>query len=319
MNQKNATVLVITPHDADFTTMAELLGGFFHHVERHTQLPPINSNHPPFLLIMDYTLRAESWRIYQEQGCAVLLLIPEHDDAALAYALEYSFDDYLTTPIDLRVLAHRIRRLNDLARLYSAEAAEFTQRAMVSALQETALALSSTLDLDTVFDRILIHLAIVLPYDLADVMLVEGGIARVARHRGYVENGLGDQIRQFRLKADHFPNWRTMAETAQPVIIEDIGQHDDWVVGILHEIDYITGSYLGAPFFVNGVLGGFLNLNSRQAGTYTPQLGALLEAFASQVSVALTNAHLHEEVTHHSVELEQRIRDLMVVYHTGQA
>ncbi|MBC8100125.1 MAG: GAF domain-containing sensor histidine kinase, partial [Armatimonadetes bacterium] len=47
--------------------------------------------------------------------------------------------------------------------------------------------------------------------------------------------------------------------------------------------------------------------------------GALLEAFASQVSVALTNAHLHEEVTHHSVELEQRIRDLMVVYHTGQA
>lgn len=69
--------------------------------------------------------------------------------------------------------------------------AERTERALADALREASLALSESLDFDTVLDRLLEEIERVVPYDAASVMLIEAdtGFARIARSRGYDKLG----------------------------------------------------------------------------------------------------------------------------------
>jgi K+-sensing histidine kinase KdpD len=184
-------------------------------------------------------------------------------------------------------------------------------------LQSTALALNSTLDFEAVLDSILTYLEHVMPYDLADVMMVEGDLLRVVRHRGYTEHGLGAIIASLQVPFRHIDTFQTMEQTGKPFYIPDTSVHPTWE-SLVSGKDW-QRAYLGAPLFVNDRLVGFLNVNSKTADAYTEADARRLEVFASQVSMAISNAQLHDTVIRHSVELEQRIRDLIVVYELGHA
>ena len=88
----------------------------------------------------------------------------------------------------------------DMTKRRRAEIAESDQRMLAEALRNTAAVLSSTLDQNEVLDRILEHLNLVVRSDCANIMLIEAGVARVVRSRGYNVEGRLALIQQIRLK-----------------------------------------------------------------------------------------------------------------------
>ena len=76
--------------------------------------------------------------------------------------------------------------VRDISERKRAESAERNQRLLAEALRDTAALLTSTLDLDEVFDRILTNIDVV-PHDAANIMLIdERGVVRCT---GYEERG----------------------------------------------------------------------------------------------------------------------------------
>jgi K+-sensing histidine kinase KdpD len=318
MSQPIALTFVVT--SSLRAPIIETLRLFYAQVERPDSFRLPNTRLD--LLLTEYAALPKlkgDWREVQERGGMVLLLIPEGDDQALAYALESGVDDYIVfapnAPLDVRVLAHRVQRMKKAAEAHTLHYQ--SEMRLVEALQSTALALSSTLDFEGVLDRILINLEQVVPYDLADVAMLEENVAFIVRHRGYVENDMGHVVPQMRFPTNQFKTLSIMAATGKPLYVPDTEGYEGWQA-VIDEMNW-RRSYLGAPLFVKERLVGFLNLNSKTVDAYTPDDMRRLEVFASQVSVAISNAQWHDTVLRHSLELEQRIKDVVTVYEIEHA
>lgn len=190
------------------------------------------------------------------------------------------------------------------------------QRQRIQALQNTILTLSSTLDKEMMLDRILLNIAQIIPYDVADVMLVENGIARIARHRGYVERGIESVVPDIVYDITEVAGLKQMTETRQVLLIPDVSKYPGWRHTIQNRFSVL--SYLGAPVFIHDRIVGYLNLYSATPGAFNTLQAEHIEVLASQVAVAINNAQLYNTVSRHSNELEMRIRDLIMVYEVGK-
>ncbi|MCG2690623.1 MEDS domain-containing protein, partial [Candidatus Parcubacteria bacterium] len=183
--------------------------------------------------------------------------------------------------------------IRDITERKRVEEAEREQRALAEALCDTAAALSSTLYLDEVLDRILTNVERVVPCDSVNVMLIESGVANIACHRGYAERWLEEFARSLRFTLDDTATLHHMVETGKPLIIPDTQTYPQWVD--IPETRWIR-SYAGVPIRVKGKTVGFLNLDSVTPGFYTPAHAERLQAFAAQAAVAIENAWLYEDV-----------------------
>jgi two-component system NtrC family sensor kinase len=198
------------------------------------------------------------------------------------------------------------------ARLY---AAEQEQRALAESLRDTAAALNSTLDFDTVLDRILANVGRVVPHDNANVMLIESGTARIVRSRGYDTRGLQGLMPTWRLPIADIPTLRQMAETGQPCAIPDVQRHAGWVD--LPDMRWIR-SYAGAPIRLDGETIGFLNLDSATPGHLNATHAERLQAFANQAAVAIQNAWLFEQAQQEIAERMRLQERLTAIHRLGE-
>lgn len=180
----------------------------------------------------------------------------------------------------------------DISERKRMQIAEQEQHVLAEALRDTATALNSTLDLSEVLDRILANVWRVMPHDAAEIMLIESGIARVVRSRGYGELGLRDAVMALRLPVDDTPNLRQMVETGQPLIIPDTHTYPGWMKFVQEEW---LRSYAGAPIYFQGEIKGFINLLSGVPGFFTLIHAERLQAFAEQAAIAIHNAQLYEQ------------------------
>lgn len=187
------------------------------------------------------------------------------------------------------------------------EVAEREQRTLAEALGDTATALTSTLKLDEVLERILTNVKLVVPYETATVMLIEGETARVVQCAGW-ERELTVQA----LMQRHFPvvissDLREMYNTHKPHIVSVLNQDLPHFPGVNK-----PRSYLGAPLCVGQDVIGFLNLGSSTEGFYGNAHADRLQAFADQAAIALQNARLyHQAKDLAAMEERQRLaRDL---------
>ncbi|MGB8251746.1 MAG: diguanylate cyclase, partial [Anaerolineaceae bacterium] len=203
---------------------------------------------------------------------------------------------------DVEVSMKRIRLNNqqlvvisirDLSERKRVEAAEHEQRVLAEALKNTAGALSSTLELDEVFDRILKNVGKVVPHDAVNLMLIENGIARIVHSHGYQKLGMLNYIRNIRFEVDKIPNLRSMIESGNPIIIPDVSKSPDWVLPV--GIKWIQ-SYAGAPIRIRGTVIGFLQLDSGTPDFFKKEHSERLQAFADQAAVAIENARLYGEL-----------------------
>lgn len=170
------------------------------------------------------------------------------------------------------------------ARLYKSEKEQHT---LAEALHEISLALSSSLDTTAIMETLLEQIRRVVPYDSANVMLLEDEQIRIAAHRGYDRFGVADLVRDFILPIDQIPNLAHMAYTRQPYFVPDVKTDHEWIdVETARHI----GSWLGAPLVTQNHLLGFLSLDKVERGYYTAKHAAHLESLAGHAALALSNA-----------------------------
>ncbi len=169
-------------------------------------------------------------------------------------------------------------------------AAEREQRELVEALNDIAIALNSTLDLDELLECILMNVERVVPHDAADIMLIGSDMVRVASSQGYMEHQQAT-MQGASVSLTNFPILQRLAKTKQPLIILDTDTNSDWVQ--IPETVWVR-SYIGAPFWIKDQVVGFLNLNSGVPGFYSETHARHLQAFAHQASIAVGNARLLE-------------------------
>ncbi len=187
----------------------------------------------------------------------------------------------------------------DITQRMAQHGAEQEQRKFAEALSDIATLLNSSLELELILDQVLDNIHRVLPYDVADVTLIQDGKTRVVRHRGYDTLAATDSIEQATFEVEKTPNLRRMAETGQPISIADVRYFPGWIWA--GGLEWLR-SLAGAPIMRQGICLGFLHVASTRPGVYTAVHAERLQAFANQVAHALHNARLYE--------LEQKRRHL---------
>lgn len=184
--------------------------------------------------------------------------------------------------------------------------AEREQRELAEALGAAAAAVSSSLHLDQVLDRILEQVERVVAGEMFDMMLVEKGGARAVRSRGYRRLGLADRTSCPPVTVAECPYLAEMVLTGEPVVVSDTTSPPDWI----HTGDRIwRRSYVAAPIQAGGLTVGFLSVSSIQVGGFGPADAERLKAFADHAAAAIENAQLYRELRDHAERLEQRVRD----------
>jgi GAF domain-containing protein len=180
---------------------------------------------------------------------------------------------------------------------------ERQQRELAEALRDVGLALAVDADVEVVLDRLLGHIARVVPYRAACALLVENGVARTAGLRGYERLGPGvaDRVRALLLDIEHTPNLRRMAETGQPLVIGDVLADPDWR---LTESSKYLRAWAGAPVMMHGKCVAYLSVEHEAPNFYQPHHARCLAAFAGHAALALRNVGLFQAAERRAAELE---------------
>lgn len=181
--------------------------------------------------------------------------------------------------------------------------AEREQRMLAESLREAGTALSATLDPDTVMDEILQYIEPVVPYDSANLMLVQGDTIHVVRMRGYekYEPAIAEMVKHLQLSITNTSNLRRMQTTKRPYIVPDILQDKAWIS--IGELTYFR-SWAGAPIVAQGHVIAFFSLEKREPDFYRPLHAQRLAAFAGQAALALQNAQWFATIRQRQAELE---------------
>ncbi|HLA42137.1 MAG TPA: GAF domain-containing protein, partial [Aggregatilineales bacterium] len=216
------------------------------------------------------------------------------------------------TRIEIEVLARnlnyqgrhvRVAAVRDITERRKSDAIKRQQQALTEALRDSAAALNSTLDPETVMNRILDNVGHVVPHDAANIMLIEGDIARTHYWRGYADEHLRYLVEtEFRL--DEYSTLQYMLRTRMPLSVSDTAQDQAWLE---RERSLSVRSYAGAPISLDNIVIGFINLDSTTPGALTDLHAEHLMAFADQAAIAIKNARMYDRIRLQTEELQNEI------------
>lgn len=180
-------------------------------------------------------------------------------------------------------------------------AAERIARARAEALRKASLVLGSTLDVNQVLEQLLVQIGRIVPYDSANVMWIEEGVARVTHWRSNEQAGNGRLLTTLRLPVAQTPNLAQMFTTRRPHIVPDTQADPHW---IRNELKYEVRSWAGAPIVVQDRVVAFFSVYSGMAGYYNFEHASFLAAFAAHAGMAIENAQLYEDLQKRMEELK---------------
>jgi PAS domain S-box-containing protein len=181
-----------------------------------------------------------------------------------------------------------------------------------AALRDTAAALTSTLDPETVMQRILDNVGRVVPHDAGNIMQIDGPVARVTHQRGY-PSALSERIgvAEFSLE---LPNYRKMLQTGSANLVGDTFTDPNWI--IVEDFDWIR-AHISIPIRVYDQIVGFLNLDSKQPQAFAAEDVERLQAFADQMAIAIENAQLYDALRRDADELKMLHRASSFLFRTN--
>ncbi len=191
-----------------------------------------------------------------------------------------------------------------------AEQAEREQRMLAEALSASAAALTQSLELTEVLDRVLTYAMRVVPeHETTNIMLVEKqDQVRVIRVRTSPDcpSDERDLMHQQSISLAQLPNLRHILETGQPMIISNTQAAPLWIKRQGRE--WIR-SYVGVPIHAEGGVIGFINLASSNPDHFQAVHAERLLAFCNQAGIAIQNARLFQAVRQHASDLSQRVAE----------
>jgi PAS domain S-box-containing protein len=182
------------------------------------------------------------------------------------------------------------------ARLFDAERHHAEQ---LSALHETALDITAHREMPDLLAAIVARAAGLLNVFSGGFYLVEpdGETLRLAAAHGFEQRWVGTRLRRGEGMAGR------VLETGQPLIVED---YDHWEGRATVYDQGMWGSVLSVPVFDGEQVIGVLSCHDPPgvSCSFGPAAVALLERFARQAAIAITNARLLEETRRRSAHLE---------------
>ncbi len=195
----------------------------------------------------------------------------------------------------------------DISERKRAREAEQRQLATAEALHQIGLVLNSTLDREKLLafiENILLLVPRVLPHDSASIWLEDTiGVWRVVANVGFDQHGADtrEKLAELRFSPSENARFRQIIEHEMPVIIPDTGQDATWVD--LPDMPPIY-SWAAAPIVVENRVIGALMIDHQQRGFYNDSHRTILEAIATQISIAVQNARLYERMAEYAARAE---------------
>jgi signal transduction histidine kinase len=244
---------------------------------------PLSNSIPPFLVVPIFA-RGELW------GSIGL----EHQDLTWQWPEEHR--GALTT------LANSLGAA--IAR-YEAETRLRQERDFAELLRDTALALTSSLEVDDVLTRLLEQVERLIPYEVANVFSIEDQTARIVRRRTADPLKRQAPIGEQHMRLADYPLLRRIACQGEICVIPDTRNEPDWIV--VPGTEYIR-SWLAVPIVNRGQVLGLFGLDSAQPGFYGPEHIRLISPVATQAGIALANARLFASVQSLEQTKSQMIR-----------
>lgn len=182
----------------------------------------------------------------------------------------------------------------DVTASWLAYQAEQRARTTADALREATVALTRSLDRETVLATLLERLRRMVPFDRASVMLLEEAsrVSVRAIFDGERVVPLAPELRSQFDPTDH-PVVHGILTTGTAVLIPDVHACPDWKLPPDRSPE---ASWMGVPLFARGSVAGLFSLSKREAGYFSQEHVRLAEAMSSQASVAVENAVLFEQV-----------------------
>lgn len=197
----------------------------------------------------------------------------------------------------------------DVTDRWLAYEAERRARAIAEALREATVALTRSLDRETVLATLLDRLRRLVPFDRASVMLLEEA-SRVSVRAIFDGNRVVPLPAAERpeFEATDHPIVHGILTTGAAVVIPDIRAHPGWSLPTEHAVE---ASWMGVPLFARGNVAGLFSLSKREAGYFNEEHVKLAEAMSSQASVAVENAVLFEQMQASTVRMQSLSRRLV--------
>lgn len=180
------------------------------------------------------------------------------------------------------------------------------QLALAEKLADITLALTSHRDSARILDEILRQAERLVPYDGANIALLEEEVLAVVHWRGYDAYGDTAWLEGLRQPLADFPLERAVLESNEPGLIADRAAFSgrvetgggDWMRSVLM-----------MPLQVRGRPLGVLRLDASEPERYTAADAARLQPLVNAAAIALENAHLLENTQERAAEHEV-IREL---------
>lgn len=204
----------------------------------------------------------------------------------------------------------RILRMNlELEERVIERTAEIEQtNQYLSALLDTAIILNKNLNLEDLLDRVLLQAKSIIHCRAANLMLIEGDHAYIARRQGYKElEEIERNLMSFKLHLE-WPTFEKMLKTRKGIYIRDTLTEPSWQK--ISSSEWVR-AYIGIPLFAGETNIGFLNFSHDHPDFFSEKDILLLEAFANHVSIAIENSRLLEEIKT-SFAKEKDLRDRLV-------
>ncbi len=218
------------------------------------------------------------------------------------FLVESSYGESQILEIDGRPISDETKQftgwlltIRDITTRKTAQKAEIERRQFAEALRDASLAINSTLNLNEVLERILASIFEFLPCNMANIALIENGVAHVENLHGYISQEEIDWVNAATFIVKDIHNLNFMFETGKPMFIADTTV-----------VDYFTNpnvlSYMGAPIKVKDQVIGFLNLDSDKVNAFNSEEECdRLKAFADLAGIAIENARLYQKMTESAI------------------
>jgi len=181
--------------------------------------------------------------------------------------------------------------------------------AETDALRKATLALTQDLRMDFVLDTLLDTLRELVPYEAAQILLVEAEsrlfLAREAIHSDGTKQAMKCP---FTINATEFPVVQRILATQTSVLFADTKQVQDW-----HPFkgQATLRSWLCVPLVASQRILGLLALGHSVPGSFTQEHLRHAKSLAIPAAVAIQNARLYERAEIYGAELERRLSDLV--------
>lgn len=163
-------------------------------------------------------------------------------------------------------------------------------------LRAAGLALTQTLNLDTILQTLLDYLNQLIPYDSAVILLkTPKGQLQTQAHRNTSTPLISPAVLVKQLLAQQ-----------TTIFIADTRQHPAWKTNTL------VGSWLGVPLIASGTCLGIYSLAHTTPHAFTPEHQRFAETVATQAALAIQNALLYQDLQEHIQVMEKTQNQLVL-------